>query len=59
MDVTYEWSDLQTQILHHRVRHELRNRLLGKLIFLLLCITANKVEIHEVMSIASSHFNVT
>ena len=30
-DVTYEWSDVQTLTLHHRVCNELRNGLLGKL----------------------------
>ena len=39
-DVTYKWSDAQTQNLHHRVCHELRNGLLGNL---LPCITTNKI----------------
>ena len=34
-DVTYKWSDVQTQSLHHHVCHELRNGLPGKLILLL------------------------
>ena len=42
MDVTYEWSEVGTQILHHHVRHELRNGLLGKLFLLLPCITTKK-----------------
>ena len=41
IDVTYEWSEVQTQNLHHRACHELRNGLLGKLFPLLLCITTN------------------
>ena len=40
MDVTYEWSKVGTQILHHHVCHELRNGLLGKLFLILPCITA-------------------
>jgi len=39
MDVTYEWSKVGTQILHYHLYHELRNGLLGKLFFLLPCIT--------------------
>ena len=35
MDVTYEWSEVGTRILHHHVHHELRSGLLAK-IFLLL-----------------------
>ena len=35
MDVTHKWSKVWTQNLHHRVCHELRNGLLGKLFFLL------------------------
>ena len=58
-NVTYEWSEVGTRILHHHVRHELRNGLLGKLFLLLSCITTNKVEIHEETSIANDHFNVT
>ena len=38
-DVTYEWSEAQTQKLHHRIRHELRNGLLCKLFLLLPFIT--------------------
>ena len=57
-DVTYEWSKAQTQDLHHPVRHELRNGLLGKLFPLLLCITTNKVKIHEETLIAGNHFDV-
>ena len=30
-DVAYEWSDIKAQNLHHRVYHELKNGLLGKL----------------------------
>ena len=41
-DVTYEWSDAQTQNLHHHVRHELRNGLLGKLFLLLPYIATKK-----------------
>jgi len=37
--VTYEWSEVQTQNLHHRVCHELRNGLLGELFLLLYFIT--------------------
>jgi len=58
MDVTYKWSEVGTRILHHHVRHELRNVLLGKLFLLLSCITANKVEIHEETLIANGRFNV-
>ena len=58
-DVTYEWSEVGTRILHHYVRHELRNGLLDKLFLLLPCITTKKVEIHEETSIANDHFNVT
>ena len=58
-DVTYEWSDSQTQNLHHCVSHELRNGLLGKLFFVLLCITTDKAEIHKETSITSNRFNVT
>ena len=32
-DVTYKWSEIGTRILHHHVRHELKNGLLGKLFF--------------------------
>ena len=28
-DVSYEWSEIRTQILHHHVCHELKNGLLG------------------------------
>ena len=28
-DVTYKWSEVGTRILHHHIRHELRNGLLG------------------------------
>ena len=41
MDVTYEWSDVQTQNLHHRVYHELRNGLLGKLFSLLFNVASS------------------
>jgi len=57
-DVTYEWSEVGTQILHHHVCHELKNGLLGKLFLLLPCITTNKVEIHEETSIANDRFDV-
>ena len=57
-NVTYEWNKAQTWDLHHPVCHELRNGLLGKLFPLLLCITTNKVEIHEKTSIAGYHFDV-
>ena len=57
-DVTYKWSEVGTRILHHHVRHELRNGSLGKLFLLLSCITTNKVEIHEETSIANNRFNV-
>jgi len=59
MNVTYEWSGVQTQNLHLPVCHELRNRFLGKLFLLLPCITINKVEIYEETSIANNRFNVT
>ena len=59
MDVTYKWSEVVTRILHHHVRHELRNGLLGKLFLLLSCITTNKVELHEETSIVNDRFNVT
>ena len=58
-DVTYKGSEVRTRILHHHVRHELRNGLLGKLFLLLPCITTNKVEIHEETSIANDRFDVT
>ena len=58
-DVTYKWSEVGTRILHHHVRHKLRNRSLGKLFLLLSCITTNKVEIHEETLIANDRFNVT
>ena len=58
-DVTCKWSEVMTQILHHYVRHKLRNGLLGKLFLLLSCITTSKVEIHEETSIANDRFNVT
>ena len=57
--VTYEWSEVGTQILHHDDCHELRNELLGKLFFLLPYITANKVKIYEKTSIAYDRFNIT
>ena len=38
-DVTYKWSEVKTRILHHHIRHELRNGSLGKLFLLLSCIT--------------------
>jgi len=57
-DITYEWSEAQTQNLHHHVCHELRNGLLGKLFPPLLCITKNKVEIHEETSIASNRYDI-
>ena len=52
-DVIYEWSHAQTRKLYHCVCHELRNRLLGKLFFLLPCITTN-----EETLIVSNLFNV-
>ena len=58
-DVTYEWSEVQTQNLHHRVHHELRNELMGKLFLLLPFIIANKVKIHEETSITNNGFDVT
>ena len=58
-DVTYKWSEVGTRILHHHVRHELKNGLLGKLFLLLSCITTNKVKIHEETSIGNDRFNVT
>ena len=58
-DVICKWSEVRTRILYHHVRHELRNRSLGKLFLLLSCITTNKVEIHEETSIANDRFNVT
>ena len=57
--VTYEWSEVRTQILNHHVCYELRNGLLGKLFLVLSCITINKVEIHEETSIVNDHFDVT
>ena len=57
-DVTYEWSEVGTQILHHYVCHELKNGLLGKLFLLPPCITTNKVKIHEEASIANDRFDV-
>ena len=41
-DVTYKWSDVQTQSLYHRVCHELCNGLLGKLFFLLFNVTSSR-----------------
>jgi len=58
MDVTYEWIKVETQILHHHARHELKNGLLGKLFLLLSFITPNKVEIHEEASIMNNCFDV-
>jgi len=57
-NVTYEWSEVGTRILHHHVRHELRNGLLGKLFLLLSFITTNKVEFHEETSITNDCFDV-
>ena len=57
-DVTYKWSEVGTQILHHHVCHELRNGLLGKLFLLLSFIATNKVEIHEETSITNNCFDV-
>jgi len=57
MDVTYEWSDVQTQSLHRHVRHELGNGLPGKLFLLLPFITTNKVKIHEKTSIVNNRFD--
>ena len=54
-DVTYKWSDVLTQSLHHHVCHELRNGLPGKLILLLLFFATNKVKIHEEISIKNNH----
>ena len=58
-DVTYKWSEVGTRILHHHVRHELKNGLLGKLFLLLSCITTNKVKIYEETMIANNRFDVT
>ena len=52
-----EWG--RDSILHHHIRHELRNGLLGKLFLLLSCITTRKVKIHEETSIANNRFDVT
>ena len=57
-DVTSKWNEVGTWILHHHVRHELRNGSLGKLFLLLSCITTNNVEIHEEPSIANDRFNI-
>ena len=43
-NVTYKWSEVQSQNLHYRVCRELRNELLGKLFLLLPFITTNKVK---------------
>jgi len=59
MDVTYEWSEVGTQILHHHVCYELRNGLVRKLFLLLPSITTNKVEIHEETLIANDCFDIT
>jgi len=59
MNVTYEWSEVRPRSLHHHVRHELRNGLLGKLFLLLSFIATNKVEFHEETSIANNRFDVT
>ena len=57
-NVTYKCSDALTQKFHHRVHHDLRNKLLGKLFLLLLFVITNKVEIHEETSIVSNHFDI-
>ena len=59
MNVTYEWSEVRTQILHNHVHHELRNGLLGKLFLLLSFITTNKVKFREETSNANDRFDVT
>ena len=59
IDITYEWSEVRTRNLYHRVCHELRNGLLGKLFLLLPFITANKVEIHEETLIVNNRFDIT
>jgi len=46
MDVTYEWSEVGTQILHHHGCHKLRNGLLAKLFFCSLN-HHKKVEFYE------------
>ena len=56
IDVTYERSEVRTLNSYHRVCHELRNRLLGKLFLLFPFITATKVEIHEETSIVNNRF---
>ena len=58
-DVTYKWSEVGTRILHHHVRHELRNGLLGKLFLLQPCITTIKVKIYEETLVANNCFDVT
>ena len=58
-DVTYKWNEVGTRILHHHVRRELRNGLLGKLFLLLSCITTKKIKIHKETSIANDCFDVT
>ena len=63
MNVAYEWSEVQTWILHHHVCHELRNGLytgpglLGKLFPVLSFFTTNKVEIHEETLVANNYFD--
>ena len=56
--VTYEWSAVQTQNLHHCVHCELRNGLLSKLFLLLPCIATKQVEIHEETLISNNCFDI-
>ena len=41
IDVPYKWSEILTRILHHHIRHKLRNGLLGKLFPLLSFFTTS------------------
>jgi len=44
MDITYEWCNVETWNLHHRVCHKLMNGLLDKLFILLSYINTNKLK---------------
>ena len=57
--VTNECNAIQSRDLHHRVRHEQQNPLLGKCFFLLPSFTTNKDEINEEKSITYYCFDVT
>ena len=58
MVVTYECIAAQAWNLHRPVRHELRNKFMGKLFPLLPYFTTNKDKIHEERLIANDCFSV-